>query len=73
MTTPVSRIAVVAAAAAAVNTHLAVEVEEAILTVDVPEGSKALDRAVHTHGVVTQLATHCHEHPVRVRPTDEHL
>ena len=55
------------------NTHLAVEVEEAILTVNVSEGSEALDRSIHTHGVITQLPTHRHEHPVRIWTTNKHL
>lgn len=53
--------------------HLTVEVEETILTVDVPEGSKALHGPVYTHGVVTHLPTHSHEYPVWVGTTYEHL
>lgn len=56
-----------------VQTHLAVEIQEPVLTVDVPEGGKALDRAIHTHGVVPQLSSDGHEQPVRIWTTDKHL
>lgn len=53
--------------------YLFVEVEEAFGAVDVVEGREGLDGAVDAHGVEPDGAARGDQHPVRRRPTDEHL
>ncbi len=55
------------------STHLRVEVEEALLTVDVVEGCKWEGRTIHGHGVELESPSVAGKDPVRVRPTHIHL
>ena len=53
--------------------YLSIEVEEAVGTVDVVEGSKASDRAVNVGGVDVHASPAAQEYPVWVGTTHKHL
>ena len=53
--------------------YLFVEVQESLGTVDIVEGRHTRDDPVDRHGVDTQNTPRCHEEPMRVRTTYEHL
>ena len=54
------------------HTHLRVEVEKPVGTVDIVERSKRYDLTINGHGMDMQGCPVTHQQPMGIGPTDEH-